>query len=332
MVFIHTAIMSAVEADNAADPGMTVIITGMKRDGTVCKVWLRKYNEEIDVFDSPTKRSDAALIDSQDLSQVNIERISVLRFRQMVELRALPLEAFAFEQLSLLALVDCPQLEELSPLVGQLRNLKRLSIRACPKIRTLPTELDQCTNLLEIRILEMHLDHFPAVPHLQNLQTLNFEGTKIGADALWYGLERLLNLQYVQIDDEQRTENLVSLFSPELGAPLPIDRRRDANTGWMANLFDGARRLAGYGPIRFDMTLCCFSHLARWFYIHRPVLLELCMGLESLELPAYVTYTIFLFTHHWLEYSVNGAFPMHLAWALITGVKHRELPGLEKMK
>jgi hypothetical protein len=187
---------------------------------------------------------------------------------------------------------------QLPSAISLLQSIELLSIHS-NQLKSLPPEIGSLKNLRVLNVRNNQLQSLPAeIGQLMKLEELFVHGNVL--KLLPAAIGQLTNLRELGL-----AGNHLKWLPAELGALQTLERLVLANADWrFCDEGDRARRI--------DEILSATTHIG--FIRERAT--EICIGLQDLELPAFVTLTIIDAAVH--ENSIR----MWAKWELIAAVKH----------
>ncbi|KAL3744250.1 hypothetical protein ACJRO7_013498 [Eucalyptus globulus] len=104
--------------------------------------------------------------------------LKVLNLRGCCKLKGIP-DLSAFQNLEILVLAYCFQLEKIHHSIGEVRGLVSLDLSQCGKVQVLPEEMGKLKELKELNIRKTYIKEIPPwIGSLQGLISLDFSGCR----------------------------------------------------------------------------------------------------------------------------------------------------------
>lgn len=244
-----------------------------------------------------------------EVEQKYVERVKGLALR-MPKLQSVPEFIFSFPNLTALDL-DLSMVE-LPSQIGLLTNLESLEIRS-RQLEKFTNSLNCLTRLRRLILYVPKLEQIDSFPFLPYLQIFQWDSKKIGRNSIPLVLIANQNLEhsYIRADVAYEIQKAgYRLLGQNLGS---FESDSDERCCFILSNDDHPHNSLTLG------IFCCAAF--RWQYIFRARFFEICLGLQSLDFPALVTYSILLELHEWTQVYQDDP-PMHLVWQLITKIKH----------
>ncbi|XP_048133387.1 disease resistance protein RPV1-like [Rhodamnia argentea] len=112
-------------------------------------------------------------------TSITAERLKVLNLSQCLDLKSTP-DLSAFENLEMLILESCENLEVIDPSIGKLERLVSLNLRYCGILKVLPEQLGKLKALEELALDETDVQEIPPwIGSLGKLKTLSAVGCRL---------------------------------------------------------------------------------------------------------------------------------------------------------